>query len=192
MKPRVLLLDEPLAALDPQLRIAIREDLELLLRESGVATLFVTHDQSEALALADKVVVLKDGRVEQIGTPEDLWNAPCNEFVAEFISNAIVVSAEATGKQTAEIVPGLTCTTNRDLSAGQPVKLALRKEDLEISEHGVDATITYREYNGGVYHMKARTGQNIIVPVSSTLEIPIGESVKIAANAHQKITVVGA
>ena len=191
MQPRVLLLDEPLAALDPQLRIAIREDLELLLRKSGVTTLFVTHDQSEALALADKVVVLRDGKIEQIGSPDLLWTNPVNDFVAKFISNAIVVSAKAIDKRNAEIAPGLTCTTNRAINPGQTVRLALRKEDLVLSENGLPCEITYREYNGGIYNMKARTPDHQIIPVSSEKEIPIGSSVQVSVKKRQKITVIG-
>src|SRR5690606_252657 len=89
-----LLLDEPLAALDPQLRVALRADLEALLRESGVTTLFVTHDQTEALAVADRVVILRAGRIEQFDTPEMLWNHPANSFVAEFLGGAITLTAK--------------------------------------------------------------------------------------------------
>ncbi|MDW8234886.1 MAG: ABC transporter ATP-binding protein, partial [Roseiflexaceae bacterium] len=93
VSPRVLLLDEPLAALDPQLRTAIRTDLQALLRASGVTTLFVTHDQAEALAVADRVAVLRAGRLEQFGTPQQLWRTPANAFVAEFFGGAVVLPA---------------------------------------------------------------------------------------------------
>lgn len=190
IKPRVLLLDEPLAALDPQLRIAIREDLELLLRESGVTTLFVTHDQSEALALADKVVVLRDGAVEQSGTPEDLWNDPSNEFVAEFLSNAIIAEAKLMDAHHAEIVPGLSCTLNKDVGGREMVKLALRKDDFTISPDGVKAVVTYCEYNGGIYHMKAELENKVVIPVSTPEEIPIGSAVLISGK-NTAITVLG-
>ena len=84
VQPKVLLLDEPLAALDPQLRSTLRTNLVNLLRESGATTLFVTHDQAEALAIADRIAVLRAGRLEQYGTPEQLWTRPANAFVAEF------------------------------------------------------------------------------------------------------------
>lgn len=191
INPRVLLLDEPLAALDPQLRLAIREDLELLLRESGVTTLFVTHDQSEALALADKVVILKDGQVEQIGTPEQVWNAPCNDFVAQFISNATVVEATALSENSARIAEGLVCHVSRPLDPHQQVRLALRKDDFELVSDGLEVTVSYCEYNGGVYHMKGTTADGVQIPVRSEVEVELGKRVHVGVRNQQSITVVG-
>lgn len=191
VNPRVLLLDEPLAALDPQLRIAIRADLELLLRESGVTTIFVTHDQSEALAIADRVVVLRDGRVEQIGTPEELWNTPANEFVAEFLGNATIVNAQPVNENTAEITPGLKCRLNKRVDPQKPVKLALRKHDFTLSNEGIKARIKYSEYNGGHYFMKAKTHNHILIPLSSNEEIPIGTEVFLNVKSDSRVTVVG-
>ncbi len=87
-EPRALLLDEPLAALDARLRLALRSELARRLAESGVTTLYVTHDQEEAMALGDRVAVLRDGRLEQVGTPEALYRRPATPFVASFIGEA--------------------------------------------------------------------------------------------------------
>ncbi|HAX17021.1 MAG TPA: spermidine/putrescine ABC transporter ATP-binding protein [Actinobacteria bacterium] len=191
VNPRVLLLDEPLAALDPQLRIAIRADLELLLRESGVTTLFVTHDQSEALAIADRVVVLRDGRIEQTGSPEELWNSPVNDFVAEFFSNAIIVKADPVDAMTAEIIPGLRCSLNRKIDPVKSIRLALRKDDFTLSDDGVKGKIKYSEYNGGLYLMKVETKNKILIPVSSGQELSIGSEVLVNVKKNACITVVG-
>ena len=85
MEPKVLLLDEPLSNLDARLRLEMRTELQRVQRETGVTMIFVTHDQVEALALADRIVVMKNGAIEQIGTPEEIYNAPVSRFVADFV-----------------------------------------------------------------------------------------------------------
>ncbi len=189
--PRVLLLDEPLAALDPQLRIAIRADLEELLRASGVTTLFVTHDQSEALAIADRVVVLRDGKVEQVGTPDDLWQHPANAFVAEFLSNAITTHAIAIEPKKVLLGGALECSINKAVLPGENVSLALRKENFEIGPGGLEGTIQFSEYNGGVYHLRVKTKTGEILPVRTVQELPIGASVLVNFRKNTTLSVVG-
>ena len=191
VNPRILMLDEPLAALDPQLRIAIRADLEELLRASGVTTLFVTHDQSEALAVADKVVVLRDGHVEQIGKPDDLWRYPANSFVAEFLSNAITTKAQADSSRTVLLGGELCCNVNREIKSDEKVVVALRKENFYISEQGIQGRIIFSEYNGGVYQLKVETKSGNVLPVSSTTELPIGASILVDFNSASELSVVG-
>src|SRR5699024_10757464 len=88
IEPDVLLLDEPLSALDANLREEMRVELKHIQRELGIATIFVTHDQSEALALSDKVVVMNQGSIDQTGTPEEVYNDPTTEFVAAFLGHS--------------------------------------------------------------------------------------------------------
>src|SRR5262249_4662189 len=85
IKPRMLLLDEPLSALDAKVRVQLREEIRRIQLELGITTLYVTHDQEEALSISDRVAVLNAGRVEQIGTPTQMYTAPSTPFVAEFI-----------------------------------------------------------------------------------------------------------
>ena len=87
-RPRILLLDEPLSALDAALRERLRDELAILLRSFGITSVFVTHDQNEALAISDRIAVMQDGRIQQIGTPEDLYHRPANAFVAAFVGSA--------------------------------------------------------------------------------------------------------
>jgi putative spermidine/putrescine transport system ATP-binding protein len=131
VSPRVLLLDEPLAALDPQLRAAIRADLQALLRASGVTTLFVTHDQEEAMAVADRVAVLRAGRVEQFGTPQALWQSPANAFVAQFFGGATVLTAQRIGPGCVRLAPGVEAPVTLDDDA-HTLQIAVRSQDLEI------------------------------------------------------------
>lgn len=93
IEPDVLLLDEPLSALDANLREEMRVELKRIQRELGIATVFVTHDQGEALAMSDRVVVMSDGQMEQIGTPEDVYNRPSSRFVASFLGNSNFLGA---------------------------------------------------------------------------------------------------
>jgi len=96
LKPDVLLFDEPLSNLDEKLRINMRREIRLLQKESGISSVYVTHDQEEAMAIADRIVVMNEGRIQQIGTPREVYHQPKNEFVAEFmgVSNMIEVRGE--------------------------------------------------------------------------------------------------
>lgn len=192
VNPRILMLDEPLAALDPQLRIAIRADLEDLLRESGVTTLFVTHDQSEALAVADKVVVLREGKVEQIGTPDELWCHPANPFVAQFLSNAIITTTQAVGERTVTISGTLPCRINKSVKAGDEVTVALRKENFIIAPDGIEGRIVFSEYNGGIYQLRVETNEGMILPVSSVQELAVGTAILVNFKQDTELSVVGA
>jgi iron(III) transport system ATP-binding protein len=94
MQPKVLLFDEPLSNLDAKLRKRVRADIRMLQQDLGITSVYVTHDQSEALAISDVVVVMNQGRIEQIGTPTDLYRRPASHFVADFIGEANLLSAQ--------------------------------------------------------------------------------------------------
>ena len=88
IEPQVLLLDEPLSALDAKIRIVLRKEIRAIQRQLGITTVYVTHDQEEALSLSDRVVVMSEGRIEQIGTPSEIYNFPATAFVASFVGHA--------------------------------------------------------------------------------------------------------
>ena len=96
-RPRVLLLDEPLSALDAKVRVQLRDEIRRIQQELGITTLFVTHDQDEALAVADRVAVMREGRIEQIGTPEELYSRPATAFVADFVGQSNRLEGTASG-----------------------------------------------------------------------------------------------
>ena len=100
-RPDVLLLDEPLSNLDVKLRVAMRAELKRLQQVLGITTLFVTHDQQEALALSDRIAVMRDGRLEQVGTPEDIYQSPRSIFVADFVGSTNVLRGVVCGADTA-------------------------------------------------------------------------------------------
>jgi putative spermidine/putrescine transport system ATP-binding protein len=103
IEPDVLLLDEPLSALDANLREDMRVELKRIQQSIGVTTVFVTHDQTEALAMSDQIIVMSEGRVEQIGAPEEVYNTPATEFVAQFLGASNLLSAKCTAVEGGEI-----------------------------------------------------------------------------------------
>jgi len=110
-QPDILLLDEPLSALDPQIRQGLRNELARLLRQFRITTIYVTHDQQEAMSLGDQIVVINRGRVEQIGKPADVYTRPANEFVANFMGNANIFDAEIQNGGTGRVLIRLGCGT---------------------------------------------------------------------------------
>ena len=193
VQPRVLLLDEPLAALDPQLRSSLRSNLVALLRETGVTTLFVTHDQAEALAIADKIAVLQDGRVAQYGNPETLWNQPASAFVARFISHADIVEAHRVAADRAEIVPGLVAPIPGDTSHAQTVTLALRPSDLQVAaqaDQGVAIVALTSEYTGAAYLIQGQIPNGPRLSFFSPHPIQCGATVPLQVRTQANIAVI--
>lgn len=132
VEPAVLLLDEPLTALDAKLREELRVELAGLLRELGITAVFVTHDQAEAMALGDRVAVMRAGRVEQVGAPEEIYRRPATRFVAEFVGTLNVLAGEV--RDGMLHLPGGTLPAN-GLAAG-PVVAAARPEELRLDPEG--------------------------------------------------------
>ena len=137
IQPRVLLLDEPLSNLDPTLRQSMRDELRATLRQSGVTALFVTHDQEDAFAVADRVAMLERGRLLQVGTPETLYHAPATRAVAEFVGRAALVPAERVGGRVRISIGGVTldAPARQQGASGNGALLAvLRPESLVLVE----------------------------------------------------------
>jgi ABC-type Fe3+/spermidine/putrescine transport system ATPase subunit len=164
IEPRVLLLDEPLSNLDPTLRQSTREELRTTLRRSGVTALFVTHDQEDAFAVADRVAMLEKGRLLQVGTPETLYDTPATRAVAEFVGRAAVVAAERAGEELWITIGGVALEGKARASAAPPnekqVLAVLRPESLELA-FGDDAPawrgeVITRRFAGGhvVYRVR--------------------------------------
>ncbi len=165
IQPDVLLLDEPLSALDAHLREGMRVELKRIQRELGIATVFVTHDQSEALALSDQVVVMNHGTIEQQGTPQEVYNAPRTEFVAGFLGHSNILSARISGQQgelltvqLADNGPQILVLPRADCSwaPNAPVRLVIRAERLLLAEQHpevagqtlLDGVVTTVDYQG--------------------------------------------
>ena len=172
-EPKVLLLDEPLSALDLKLRQAVRMELKQIQRETGIAFVFVTHDQEEALTMSDRIAVMSDGHVQQIGAPREIYEAPANRFVADFIgeTNLIEVPVLGISDGMAEVsLPGgraLRCPTPLARAVGQGV-LSLRPERIDLcpaSEADLTVIATDQVYLGTDIQLKAQLagGQEMTV-----------------------------
>ncbi|HEY6014784.1 MAG TPA: ABC transporter ATP-binding protein [Candidatus Limnocylindrales bacterium] len=138
IEPQVLLLDEPLSALDAKIRIVLRKEIRAIQRQLGITTVYVTHDQEEALSLSDRVVVMSEGRIEQIGTPFEIYNFPATTFVASFVGTLNLVEAgvidAGAGRLSLDGQEIRTAKAVTSAAAGGRVTLALRPEGISFGE----------------------------------------------------------
>ena len=165
--PEVFLFDEPLSNLDAELRVEMRVEIARLHEEIGATMIYVTHDQVEAMTLADKIVVLRSGRIEQVGAPMDLYRDPDNKFVAGFIGSPAMTFVNGTATKDGFDVPAFGATMK--LSVEQPangtaVSLGLRPEHAQIVD-GDTFTVELTEALGGVSYayLSSKTGEKIVV-----------------------------
>jgi iron(III) transport system ATP-binding protein len=135
--PGLLLLDEPLSALDARVRAALRHEIRALHERLGVTTILVTHDQEEALSMADRIVVMNHGRIEQVGTPEEIYSTPASPFVADFIGVMNFMHGEITSSGTVRIGENSINCETRDIQDGRKVRLTVRPEDILCSADSV-------------------------------------------------------
>ncbi|MEM7473074.1 MAG: sn-glycerol-3-phosphate ABC transporter ATP-binding protein UgpC [Pseudomonadota bacterium] len=166
--PEVFLFDEPLSNLDAELRVEMRVEIARLHKEIGATMIYVTHDQVEAMTLADKIVVLRAGRIEQVGAPLELYRNPDNKFVAGFIGSPAMNFLDGTVKGGQVDVPGLQKAVSVDVSMpadGTDVSIGLRPEHLLIDPAGDTHTVELTEALGGVSYayLMSKSGEKIIV-----------------------------
>ncbi len=170
VSPRVLLLDEPLSALDAQVRAQLREEIRRLQRELGITTLFVTHDQEEALSLADRVGVMRAGRLEQLGPPEQVYHAPATPFVAEFVGAMNRIPGRVVGDGHVEVLgQRLEYAVDRLRSPGAPVEVLIRPEAVLPVPADAAATVVSRSFLGPVTRISVSSPQGglVLADVSS-------------------------
>jgi multiple sugar transport system ATP-binding protein len=169
--PQVFLFDEPLSNLDAKLRVQMRTEIKELHQRLKTTTVYVTHDQIEAMTMADKIVVMHDGLVEQIGAPLELYDRPANRFVAGFIGspamNFIEGTVKSDGAPRVETPAGarLPLPSAARLGEGSPVVYGIRPEHLEIADDGFEAEVVVIEPTGSETQLFARIGEQEIVAV---------------------------
>jgi putative spermidine/putrescine transport system ATP-binding protein len=172
IKPQVLLLDEPLSALDAKIRVSLRTEIRAIQRELGITTIYVTHDQEEALSLSDRIVVMSEGRVEQIGTPFDIYNAPRTAFVASFVGTLNVLRGRVVDPARGRIaIDGQEITVARGLDTarvGEERAVSLRPEIASLHEvHGagnhLQGTVEDVNFLGSIVRIRVRFGENAMV-----------------------------
>ena len=171
--PKVLLLDEPLGALDLQLRRAMQIELKHLQKKLGITFIYITHDQEEAINMSDRIAVMKDGRIEQIGTPDEIYNHPQTSYVATFVGNANILKGTVEGREGADLkiaIAGgsvLVVSEGRELKVGKPVTLAVRSENLIFDENcgeGLPAEVIEKSFAGGLLRvvLKLADGTEVV------------------------------
>jgi putative spermidine/putrescine transport system ATP-binding protein len=198
IEPDVLLLDEPLSALDANLREDMRVELKRIQARIGVTTIFVTHDQSEALAMSDRIVVMSEGRVEQTGAPQDVYNTPTSEFVARFLGASNILPAKCVGADGKSVVLEAEGFGRLVVPAGNaagltgegPAKLVIRAEKLLLASPGaavaddavaVDGVVETVDYQGQAARYFVRVGDLQLQAINMIDERPFteGESVSV-------------
>ena len=190
IEPRVLLLDEPLSALDALVRVQLREEIRRIQTRLGITTLYVTHDQEEALSISDRVAVLSKGRIEQIGTPADIYNAPGTPFVAEFIGTMNRLEATVADAESGTVELGgrrIPVQAARGRRAGERVLVLVRPETLEVepsadgaAEGALPGEVVSHVFLGATTRVRMASGDRELsadVPSSRAGSLPVGSRV---------------
>ena len=184
--PKVFLFDEPLSNLDAELRVEMRIEIARLHKEIGATMIYVTHDQVEAMTLADKIVVLRDGNVEQVGSPMELYKNPNNRFVAGFIGSPSTNFFQTRLKNGDLIIPALdkqiVTTDIREYKMKTSLEVGIRPQNLAVfPDDKSELYIEFRERLGGVSYdyLKTPTGENLTVETKSDEEINPGTKVSV-------------
>ena len=180
-QPKVLLLDEPLGALDLKLRKDMQNELKRIQKAMEITFVYVTHDQEEALAMSDTVVVMDAGRIQQIGSPEDIYNEPENAFVADFIGESNIIDGIMRADGVVEIFNRKFQCLDSGFSKDEPVDVVIRPEDVELLAPGagrLDGEVTSLIFKGVHYEMEVTAG-GFEWLVHSTSMFPVGTKVAI-------------
>jgi multiple sugar transport system ATP-binding protein len=186
--PKVFLFDEPLSNLDAKLRVQMRAEIRELHQRLSTTTVYVTHDQIEAMTMADKIVVMEDGYIRQVGAPLELYDRPANKFVAGFIGSPsmnlldgiVRIGDEATVDVSGSLMP---ISNAAGLSDGQPVVYGVRPEDFSLSDAGLPARISVVEPTGAETHVISKTENAEVVSVLRERQIlSPDDAIHLAAN----------
>jgi len=174
LSPGLLLLDEPLSALDAQVRTHLREEIRSLQRKLGITTIMVTHDQEEALAMADRIVVMNHGVIEQVGSPQEIYDRPASRFVAEFVGNMNFISSSVISDDQIRIAETLLPKPKDTLKRGDMFDLAVRPEDIQFSDgdQGLPVQIKAMEFQGTYVRADCQLTGQMNAPIIK-VDVPI-------------------
>ncbi|MFI2361946.1 ABC transporter ATP-binding protein [Promicromonospora sp. NPDC019610] len=200
LEPSLVLMDEPLSNLDAKLRLDMRTEIRRLHQSLGLTTIYVTHDQEEALSLADRLVVMREGRVQQVGTPDELYESPTSWYVADFMGYRNILPATVVSASVGEVVvelPGtggstgggvrLTGRAVGALGAGDRVRVAVRPEDFSVAGSGtagtagsIPGTVSVVEYHGREFAVGVQAGETMLHARATTAP-DVGRAVTLTA-----------
>lgn len=182
IQPRVLLLDEPLSALDAKIRLELRQEIRRIQRQLGITTIYVTHDQEEALSLSDRIVIMRRGVIEQVGTPQQIYNFPASDFVAEFVGHINLLPVEVVQADAGVVRLGSQVVRAGQFEHlnGRPVRLAVRPEELKAGSvegaNNLTGMIESVTYLGAIVRIRVDVdGQLVSLDMFNerSLEIPV-------------------
>jgi iron(III) transport system ATP-binding protein len=204
MEPKLLLLDEPLSNLDAKLRERMRFELKRMQREMGLTTVYVTHDQSEALALSHEIAVMNAGRVVQIGSPRDIYERPRDKFVADFVGltnflDATVVAREDGREHCYRVnssIGQLVVTSMDSFAGGDAVLVSVRPEDVELCEQRpegpnvIEATVDFKVFLGEYMDYQVRIGERqVLARVHPSFKVAVGGTVWLRLDPEKCISI---
>ncbi|MEA5534965.1 ABC transporter ATP-binding protein [Crocosphaera sp. XPORK-15E] len=186
-QPALILLDEPLSNLDVQVRLRLRHEIRHILKATGISAIFVTHDQEEALAISDKIGVMSHGKLEQLGTPEEIYSCPASRFVAEFVTQANFIPAQRRGTVWTTEIGQWDIPTPSPLNHAPEGDLMVRQEDilLKPDETG-EVVISDRQFLGREYRycLTTLSGCQLHARTALQTQLPIGTKVHLAIAPH--------
>ena len=176
-RPTVLLLDEPFSNLDSALRVGVRTEVHRLLVDLGITSIFVTHDQDEAFVLGDRVAIMSDGRIQQVGTPAQIYQSPANRWIAGFVGDVNLLTGEVNGQQAATAVGDVPLLDE----ASGAVEVVIRPEDLRLHDEA-EGTVTLIEFYGHDMMVSVRldNGTDVVVRAPTRPEFGLGDRVGVS------------
>ena len=193
-RPNVLLLDEPLGALDLKLRRQLQLELKRIQAEVGITFVYVTHDQEEALTMSDRIAVMHAGKVEQLGTPEELYERPAGRFVADFIGSTNLLTGKVEGGGVRLVTGELVPIADDRLPAGTDIEISLRPEAIAIVPTSADgalpAVVEQAAFLGSTISYRLRTagglGLTVLTPKAG-LRFPVGSDVAVTWSSSEAL-----
>jgi putative spermidine/putrescine transport system ATP-binding protein len=185
LEPPLVLMDEPLSNLDAKLRLEMRTEIKRIHQALGLTTIYVTHDQEEALSLADRLVLLRDGREQQIGTPEEVYTEPVNRFVASFMGYRNTVElpvTESSGTTVSLAGEGLALTGTRREKFNGTAIAAIRPEDFTVGDgpNAIEVTVEVVEYHGREQAVQVRTAAGVALHLRADARLAPGDRLTIS------------
>jgi putative spermidine/putrescine transport system ATP-binding protein len=193
VQPQVLLLDEPLSALDAKVRTTLRDEIRRIQTEVGITTLFVTHDQEEALAISDRMCVMSNGRLEQLGTPTDVYRHPTTAFVARFVGSMNELpGVVGDGGEVSVLTARVGVPKASDLAVGSKITMLVRPEDLTLDTAGLPGSVTSITFQGSTTLVGVRLDVldrlvSIDVAQGAADDLAIGDRVNVVINGANAV-----
>jgi len=192
-QPALILLDEPLSNLDVQVRHRLRAEIRAILKAAGTTAIFVTHDREEALAISDKIAVMRDGKLEQVGTPEEIYTQPRSRFVAEFVTQANFLTARREGQNWTTEIGEVELPSAVNIAECERAELMLRQEDIIVTpdpNNDSQVTVKERQFLGREYRycLETASGKRLHARTTISNPVAVGTKVNVSVMNNSKVS----